>query len=89
MAWDESGIQLYADWCKRYDIRPKTAVAFGRDLAPYILKEWVGTCRIGSAWGKCIYLRKVRESRFKGRQISTSNGITSYNTKIREFVAKR
>lgn len=44
--------QLYADWCKRYDMRPKTAVAFGRELAPYILKGWIGNFKSNGVSGK-------------------------------------
>jgi hypothetical protein len=33
--------KLYAEWCKRYDIRPRTAISFGREMTPYMLKGWV------------------------------------------------
>ncbi len=52
--------QLYANWCRRYDIRPRTAVSFGREMTPYLLKEWLGRWGSNGAYGKLIYLKKIR-----------------------------
>ena len=53
--------QLYADWCKRYEMRPRTAVAFGREMTPFMLKGWIGKWGSNGAYGKFIDLKKIRQ----------------------------
>jgi hypothetical protein len=52
--------QLYADWCKKYEMRPRTAVAFGREMTPYILKGWVGKWGSNGIYGKFIDIHKIK-----------------------------
>jgi hypothetical protein len=54
--------QLYVEWCRKFDIRPKTAVSFGREMTPYILKGWVGAYKNNSIHGKIIYNKIIKES---------------------------
>jgi hypothetical protein len=54
--------QLYVEWCRRFDIRPKTAVSFGREMTPYVLKGWVGTYKNNSIHGKIIYNKIIKDS---------------------------
>jgi hypothetical protein len=52
--------RLYVDWCRRYEIRPKSAVGFGRDMTPYVLKGWVGKWGSHGNYGKQMDLGKIR-----------------------------
>jgi hypothetical protein len=54
--------QLYVEWCRRFDIRPKSAVGFGREMTPYVLKGWVGKWGSNGSYGKTINLKIIRES---------------------------
>lgn len=54
--------KLYADWCRVYDIKAKSAVGFGRDITPFILKGWVGKWSGHGFYGKCIDFNKIRNS---------------------------
>lgn len=54
--------KLYADWCRLYDFEAKTAVAFGRDITPFILKGWIGKWGGHSFYGKSINYKKIRDS---------------------------
>jgi hypothetical protein len=53
--------QLYADWCKKYEMRPRTAVGFGREMTPYMLKGWIGKWGSNGAYGKFIDLKMIRQ----------------------------
>jgi hypothetical protein len=52
--------QLYADWCKKYEMRPRTAVGFGREMTPYMLRGWIGKWGSHGAYGKFIDLKAIR-----------------------------
>lgn len=54
--------QLYVEWCRRFDIRPKTAVSFGREMTPFMLKGWVGSYKNNSIHGKIIHNKIIKES---------------------------
>lgn len=52
--------RLYADWCKDYEIKPLSAVGFGRAMTPYILKGWLSDGRNSAVRTKSINLYKIR-----------------------------
>jgi len=52
--------RLYSDWCRKYEMRPKSAVGFGRDLTPFVMRGWVVSRKIGGIHGKVINLVAVR-----------------------------
>jgi len=54
--------RLYSDWCRKYEMRPKSAVSFGRDLTPFVLKGWVGKWGSHGSYGKSINLHIIRSS---------------------------
>ena len=54
--------KLYAEWCSAYDIKPKSAVGFGRDIVPYILKGWIEKWGSHGLYGKSINFEKIRDS---------------------------
>ena len=53
--------QLYADWCKKYEMRPRTAVGFGREMTPYMLRGWIGKWGTNGSYGKFIDLKMIRQ----------------------------
>jgi hypothetical protein len=52
--------RMYVDWCRRYDIRPKSAVSFGREMTPFVLRGWVGTYKTNGIRGRTINIRAIR-----------------------------
>jgi hypothetical protein len=54
--------QMYTDWCKCYEMRPRSAVAFGREMTPYMIKGWVDKWGSNGLYGKSLNLTKIRGS---------------------------
>ena len=54
--------KLYADWCRAYDIRAKSAVGFGRDVAPFILKGWIGTYKSNGIFYRNINIKVIKDT---------------------------
>lgn len=54
--------KLYAQWCRKYDMRPKSAIQFGRDLTSFIIKGWVKNYALRGLHGKTVLLKKIRDS---------------------------
>ena len=52
--------RLYSDWCRKYEMRPKSAVGFGRDLTPFVMRGWVEKWGSNGAYGKRVNLEKIR-----------------------------
>jgi hypothetical protein len=59
--------QLYADWCRRFEIRPKTAITFGRDMTSFVLTGWVGTYKSNGIHGRIINIRTIKNAGRAGR----------------------
>lgn len=57
---NQSFYQLYSNWCNKYEIRPKSAIVFGRDLTPYILKGWVFNYKSHGLHGRGLDLKSIR-----------------------------
>ena len=53
--------KLYSDWCRKYDIRPKSAVGLGRELTPFIVKGWMGTYKTNGVHGRIIFVKRISE----------------------------
>ena len=53
--------KLYSDWCKKYEIRPKSAVGLGRELTPFILKGWLGSYKTNGVHGRIIFVKRISE----------------------------
>lgn len=51
---------LYAGWCKRYEIRPMSAVAFGRAMTPYVLKGWIANAKSNGEHQKLINAATIK-----------------------------
>jgi phage/plasmid-associated DNA primase len=51
---------LYSEWCKKYEMRPRTAVSFGREMTPFMVKGWISKWGSNGAYGKSINLVKIR-----------------------------
>lgn len=54
--------QLYADWCKKYEMRPRTAVGFGREMTPYMLKGWIGCYKSHGVHGRTMNIRIIKNT---------------------------
>ena len=54
--------KLYADWCRLYEIKAKSSVEFGRDIAPFILKGWIGSYKSHGAHGRILHINVIKES---------------------------
>jgi hypothetical protein len=54
--------KLYVNWCRVYDIKPKSAVGFGRDITPYILKGWIEKWGSNGFYGKLLNFNKIKNS---------------------------
>jgi hypothetical protein len=52
--------QLYANWCNKYDIRPKSTISFGRELTPYMLKGWIFNYKSNGIHGRGLNLSLIR-----------------------------
>ena len=52
--------RLYVDWCRLYEIRPKSQVVFGREMTPFILRGWIGKWGSNGIYGKSINISKIR-----------------------------
>jgi hypothetical protein len=52
--------RIYVEWCRKYDIRPKSAIGLGRDLTPYVMKKWLHSYKNDIVLGKKIDLNKIR-----------------------------
>jgi hypothetical protein len=52
--------KLYADWCREYEIHPKTAVAFGREMTPFVMKKWVEQYKSHGTHGKTIKMKTIK-----------------------------
>jgi hypothetical protein len=54
--------RLYIEWCRKYDIRSKSAVGLGRDLTPYVMKGWLCSYKNDALLGKKVHLNKIKSS---------------------------
>ena len=54
--------KLYADWCRKYDINAKSAVAFGRDITPFILKGWIGSYKSNGVFYRIINMKNIKDT---------------------------
>lgn len=52
--------RLYSDWCRKYEMRPKSAVGFGRDLTPFVMRGWVEKWGSHGSYGKRVNLEHIR-----------------------------
>jgi hypothetical protein len=54
--------RIYVEWCRKYDIRPKSAIGLGRDLTPYVMKGWLCSYKNDTVLGKKVHLNKIKSS---------------------------
>jgi hypothetical protein len=53
--------KLYSEWCRKYEIRPKSAVGLGRELSPFIFKGWLGNYKNHGIHGRIIFVKRISE----------------------------
>lgn len=53
--------KLYVDWCDRFEMRPKSAVGFGREMTSFVIKQLVSNWGSHGNYGKIIHLNKIRD----------------------------
>ena len=54
--------QIYSHWCNKYEVRAKSAITFGRELTPYILRGWISNSKTNGIHGKIVNLGFIRSS---------------------------
>lgn len=54
--------KLYADWCRLYEMKAKSAIGFGRDISPFILKGFIMNSKNSGVHNKIANLKLIRES---------------------------
>ena len=54
--------QMYVSWCRKYDIRPKSAIGLGRDMTPYMMKKWIDVYKSNGMHGRIINITKIKHA---------------------------
>lgn len=54
--------KLYSDWCRVYDIKAKSAVGFGRDITPFILKGWIRAHKSNGNLYRIINIKNIKDT---------------------------